>query len=377
MAAACSAQNVKYYLAYGDATCATQNARSINDELRTDIPTNLVGLTNFKVRVMAQGLVAGDYAAGGIMVSLDSGVTNGTTSFANKAAFDSAAVAKVLSMSDLLIPNFVLGTGLPGKNSEGAAISVNALPISSPKFSGTLGDGTSLRPIGIWANFGFGIGNSLSLPAGTTVALADLNLTVDQAKLALQPGGIFSDLGIFGYRNGATRTTFLGPTNGLAQGSTKLYSISSKAKKRVSGKVTLQEYFGAYPTSVDIQFLDIYNLNVIATVNAPLGAGHTFDIEAPANSEWYIAVKHGHWLRQLRGINTTNANAVNQNFSLLNGDCDGDNYVSTDDYLILSNAFDTIVGDELYDERGDLDGTGYVNTDDYLILSDNFDIYGD
>lgn len=266
---------------------------------------------------------------------------------------------------------------MPGLNSSGAATQVNATPISAPKFSGSLGDGNSLRPIGLWANFGFGIGNTLNLQAGSKVVLADLKLSVNQAKLALQPSATYSELGIFGYRNGATRTTFLGPTNGLAQGSTKLYSITSKTKKHVSGKIILDEYFGAYPSTVTFEFLDPYTFEVFSTVTATLGPGNTFDIECPANGEWYLGVKYWHWLRQVRGINTTNNNVVNQNIRLLNGDCDGDNYVSTDDYLLLSGAFDTIEGDPLFVPEADLDGTGYVNTDDYLILSDNFDIFGD
>jgi hypothetical protein len=377
LAVAAHSQNVKYYLAYGDATCANQNARLLNDELRTDVATNLVGLSYFNVRVVAEGVAAGQYAAGGLMITLDTGVTNGTGSFASKAAFDSAAVAKILSLDDLLIPNLTLGSNMPGLNSSGAAIQVNATPISAPKFSGSLGDGNSLRPIGLWANFGFGIGNTLNLQAGSKVVLADLKLSVNQAKLALQPSATYSELGIFGYRNGATRTTFLGPTNSLAQGSTKLYSITSKTKKHVSGKIILDEYFGAYPSTVTFEFLDPYTFEVFSTVTATLGPGNTFDIECPANGEWYLGVKYWHWLRQVRGINTTNNNVVNQNIRLLNGDCDGDNYVSTDDYLLLSGAFDTIEGDPLFVPEADLDGTGYVNTDDYLILSDNFDIFGD
>lgn len=59
------------------------------------------------------------------------------------------------------------------------------------------------------------------------------------------------------------------------------------------------------------------------------------------------------------------------------GDCDNNDIINTDDYLVLSNAFDTSVGDPTFDSRADIDGTGTVTTDDYLILSENFDLSGE
>jgi|GEM_PF-6256660 len=61
----------------------------------------------------------------------------------------------------------------------------------------------------------------------------------------------------------------------------------------------------------------------------------------------------------------------------LYGDCDNDDYIGTDDYLIVSNAFDTVEGDPLWDPRADLTQDGVVTTDDYLLVSANFDVFGD
>lgn len=63
-------------------------------------------------------------------------------------------------------------------------------------------------------------------------------------------------------------------------------------------------------------------------------------------------------------------------FSLLSGDCDDNDAVTTDDYLIISAAFDTAFGDPGYDFRADLEEDDFVNTDDYLLLSQNFDLSG-
>lgn len=62
---------------------------------------------------------------------------------------------------------------------------------------------------------------------------------------------------------------------------------------------------------------------------------------------------------------------------LINGDVNHDNYVGTDDYLLLSSAIDTAEGDANYLEDADLTGDGKVNTDDYLILNSSFDLYGE
>lgn len=63
--------------------------------------------------------------------------------------------------------------------------------------------------------------------------------------------------------------------------------------------------------------------------------------------------------------------------TFINGDCDDNDVINTDDYLILSDAFDTSVGDGDFDSRADIDGSGTVTTDDYLILSNNFDLSGE
>lgn len=95
------------------------------------------------------------------------------------------------------------------------------------------------------------------------------------------------------------------------------------------------------------------------------------------NGDAAMRLKYGHWLSQVAEPTTLADGNVVYHFSLLNGDCNGDNYIGTDDYLILNAAFDTSVGDAGFDPRADLNGDGYVGTDDYLILNENFDKSGD
>lgn len=63
--------------------------------------------------------------------------------------------------------------------------------------------------------------------------------------------------------------------------------------------------------------------------------------------------------------------------SFISGDCDNNDIINTDDYLILSSAFDTSTGEPGFNAQADIDGSGTVTTDDYLILSSNFDLSGE
>ena len=63
--------------------------------------------------------------------------------------------------------------------------------------------------------------------------------------------------------------------------------------------------------------------------------------------------------------------------SLPTGDANNDNRVGLDDLGILSNAFDTVPGDSLWDERADFNCDGVVGLDDLGLLANNFDTAGD
>lgn len=76
-------------------------------------------------------------------------------------------------------------------------------------------------------------------------------------------------------------------------------------------------------------------------------------------------------------VNFTGAPLSIPGFVMTNGDCDGDNYIGTDDYLILNQSFDRTFEETGYDDRADLDGDGYVGTDDYLLFNAGFDMQGD
>ena len=65
------------------------------------------------------------------------------------------------------------------------------------------------------------------------------------------------------------------------------------------------------------------------------------------------------------------------NFSLTNGDSDGDNEVGIGDYAVLSSAYNSSNGDPNWDATADLNGDDAVDIADYAILSANYGLAGD
>ncbi len=65
------------------------------------------------------------------------------------------------------------------------------------------------------------------------------------------------------------------------------------------------------------------------------------------------------------------------NISLPYGDSDSDGVVSILDYIMLSNAFDTQVGDAAFDPLTDFDRDGVISILDYVVLSSNYESQDD
>lgn len=149
----------------------------------------------------------------------------------------------------------------------------------------------------------------------------------------------------------------------------------------VSGTVNLEDYKSDNPQTVDYEVRQELTGDVLATGQVELSAAGGYSITLPSQvfpQSLKVWFKGAHWLAKVSepfAISISSGNAPT--LSLKNGDCDSSNAITTDDYLILSGAFDTFVGDPGYDPKADLDGDETVTTDDYLILNANFDEYGD
>lgn len=140
--------------------------------------------------------------------------------------------------------------------------------------------------------------------------------------------------------------------------------------------------FGKHPSSQPV-WLKVYEPG---TTTAVWNGGPVFpdsngfaSFQPPVSGVFDIGVKCSHWLEEvLAGVNHSPSSVATVSTFLddtTNGDCDFDGYyIGTDDYLVLTTAFDTVPGDAAFDARADLNGDDYIGSDDYLILNSNFDM---
>ena len=167
---------------------------------------------------------------------------------------------------------------------------------------------------------------------------------------------------------------------------TKGSKIIGKMILDVSGQPTYVGSAANFTTVPELQFLQFTYQELPATglydiQGIQLNADGTF-VGAFFPGTYDIYYSGGSWLS--KAVHSATIGAVGSttdlgNIQLINGDIDGNDIINTDDYLILSGAFDTVPGDPAYDANifADLDQNEVVNTDDYLILSGNFDNTGD
>lgn len=146
----------------------------------------------------------------------------------------------------------------------------------------------------------------------------------------------------------------------------------------LSGKAVLSNWLSPNSVNGEVRLLWPGSSLVAAQSAATINADGTFSASTPLpDGTFDVWVKGSHWLaKRVAGV-TFSSGASGLNATLENGDCDGNNVVNSDDYMILSDHFDAYLGDSEFDARADLDGDGYVSTDDYLILSDAFGDSGD
>ncbi|MBL8041160.1 MAG: PEP-CTERM sorting domain-containing protein [Chthonomonas sp.] len=212
-------------MSYQDANTAAKNGKAIGDELKG---TSLVlGLTEMWVGIHATYTADGTYGAGGVMFAFDTANTNGTNKYANKAAWDAAAIDKVLNVNSFTSTDLVWSKALPGIDNGGTDADVDVAPVGSVSYSGVSGAGTSVRQAGMWAALSFGLGFNLKATTGSSVMLGKVKLKIDQSKLALQNNATYGGLGLFSLTNAASRSTYLGTTTGTGQGTSKAYNITA------------------------------------------------------------------------------------------------------------------------------------------------------
>ncbi|MCS6829753.1 MAG: Ig-like domain repeat protein, partial [bacterium] len=144
----------------------------------------------------------------------------------------------------------------------------------------------------------------------------------------------------------------------------------------VSGRVELQDYI-ADPTDTPVT-IEIRNPGDTTPLETHIVLldGNAYSFGTTRAGTFDVAAKASHWLRQVRGSISITGN-VTVNFSLVNGDVDGDNEVSLLDLGELVAAFGSVPGDAQWNPNADLDGDEEVSLLDFGILVRNFGMSGD
>lgn len=150
----------------------------------------------------------------------------------------------------------------------------------------------------------------------------------------------------------------------------------------VSGEVDLQD-LSTVPSGrlVTIEVRPVGSTVPVATSVVALTVSGAYSanlgvVLAPGSYD--VTAKCNHWLRgKVASVALTSAGASGVDFSLPNGDCDGDNEVAIGDYSLLSSAFGDCLGDPGYNAMADLNGDDCVDIGDFAILSANFGLLGE
>lgn len=143
----------------------------------------------------------------------------------------------------------------------------------------------------------------------------------------------------------------------------------------VTFQMTQPEYGGSldnHPVVAQVQS-GKYPAPAVSLTTSSAGSG-TFTSVFEGNVSIYL--KPRGYLRKRMELDldtTTDLGTI----TFVSGDIDDDNVIGVFDYLRLSDAFDSGVGDATWDPATDLDGDEVISVFDYLILSENFDKEGD
>lgn len=145
--------------------------------------------------------------------------------------------------------------------------------------------------------------------------------------------------------------------------------------RTIAGKLDFQDYSGPMPVSMPISYYDNSG-TLIGTSVATIATDGKYTAWAPKDS-CIIAVKSKTFLQRAASISTNSANIIGANFSLINGDCDGDNEVTSTDLSILGLGLGATLGVASYDATADLDGDGEVTSTDLSVLGLVLGLTGD
>ncbi len=148
----------------------------------------------------------------------------------------------------------------------------------------------------------------------------------------------------------------------------------------LSGHVTLGGWNGSGEPAPTIVFEVRDGVgNVLQTVSTTLDANGNYSFAPTVPSGTYTITAKGtkRFLRKAIPGVVLNTGAVGVNFTLVNGDVNGDNFVSSQDLTAVRLAFGSSPGAGNWNPDADLNGDGFVGSADLTIVRQNFGQSGD
>jgi hypothetical protein len=204
-------------------------------------------------------------------------------------------------------------------------------------------------------------------PNHLAAAFSGSGITVNSVTF-VNPAQAILNISVAGNAVAGPRTLTM--TNPDLQSATIGSNVNARAG---SGTVTL----GGWTVStngvpVTIEIKDASN-TVMQTANVNLDASGNFSfVPTIAPGTYTVTAKGSHWLRKAAEGVTITTQGFNQNFTLVNGDVNGDNAVTLGDFADLRAAFGSTNGDANWNPNADLNGDGFVTLADFAILRGNF-----
>lgn len=196
--------------------------------------------------------------------------------------------------------------------------------------------------------------------------------------LSLNANGSFTYTPAAGY-SGSDSFTYKANDTGL-DSNVATVNLTVQPNPVVSGVVTLGAWAATSAgQNVTVTIRNVGSTTVLYTTTVTLNAsgGYSFNKPSSYNGTYDLSFQGSHWLRKVVGNVNFGSATTTANATLINGDCSGDNVVDSVDYFILSDAYETSVGDSAYNAAADLNGDGTVDSIDYFILSDAYELNGD
>lgn len=278
------------------------------------------------------------------------------------------------------------GTGLTGGQSGTGNVlrgCDNVIDINS----GQLAPGTPAWPNVLLTDFdnASGTGNYLS-PFGSSAAVAPLEGNVSSGDsggplLIQQEGqwriaGVISARGPSGTNSQYNTFALYGRINCTANNPRDWILGIINATGRVSGRITMADMANyLWYTLCTVQLRIPGTTTVVQTINAREDGYGCLSFTTTQRGAFDIAVKAQSHLRVvIPNVTITNDGAILPPIHLAdNGDCNNDNVIDLQDFLILAAAYES---SPLSDARGDVNFNGACNVDDFLILAANYEMMG-